>query len=124
MITGNEEMGWSDLQEQFDAVKSKGLPVDDWSAYPDISFIANVEGIEKEVIINIADAAEGKNGQSVQFIGYSDENGNFEYFGDDGPETRRIPAGANKPVYEISTGLVNNAGKPIRIIKGFKVEKK
>ena len=124
MITGNEEMGWSDLQDQFDAVKSKGLPVDDWSAYPDINFMTNVGGIEKEVIINIADAAEGKNGQSVQFIGYSDEYENFEYFGDDGPEIRRIPAGANKPVYEISTGLVNNAGKPIRIIKGFKVEKK
>ena len=120
MITGNDELGWDDLSEQFDAVKSKGKLVSDWdkataNGQGTISVKANVEGVETTFDVNLKDAEAGKDNQSVQFMGYSDESGNFEYNG----QTIKIQAGPNKPVYEINTGKVDNNKKPIFVIKGF-----
>ena len=120
MITGNDELGWNDLSEQFDAVKSKGKLVSDWNkatanGQGTISVKANVEGVETTFDVNLKDAEAGKNNQSVQFMGYSDESGNFEYNG----QTIKIQAGPNKPVYEINTGKLDNNKKPIFVIKGF-----
>ena len=123
MITGNEEMGWSDLSEQFDAVKSKGKLVDDWTSYPDLSVVHNVEGVDTEFTINFADAASGKDGMGVQFLGYSDEDGKFMYQSISGPQEVIIKAGPNRPVYEINTGRVDNTGQPIYVVQGFAVQK-
>jgi len=123
MISGNEEMGWSDLSEQFDAVKSKGKLVDDWTSYPDLSVVHNVEGVDTKFTINFADAASRKDGMGVQFLGYSNEDGKFLYQSISGPQEVIIKAGPNRPVYEINTGRVDNAGQPIYVVQGFAVQK-
>ena len=134
MITGNEEFGWSDLSEQFDAVKSKGKLVSNWdkatrNGQGIINVTANVDGVEQTFDINLKDAeagkevSDGKGGMvkmSVQFIGYSDDSQKFEYVGKDGKkEIYTIQAGPNKPVYQINTGRLDNNGEPIYVIKGF-----
>jgi hypothetical protein len=120
MITGSEEFGWSDLSEQFDAVKSKGKLVSDWNlatanGQGTISVTANVQGVNTTFELNMKDAEAGKDNQSVQFLGYSDESQNFVYDG----KTYKIQAGPNKPVYEINTGKLDNNDQPIFVIKGF-----
>ena len=129
MITGSEEFGWSDLSEQFDAVKSKGKLVSDWdkataNGQGTISVTANVQGVDETFEIDMKDAeagkevSDGKGGtvkMGVQFVGYSDESNNFVYEG----KTYKIQAGPNKPVYEINTGRLDNNDQPIYVIKGF-----
>ena len=120
MITGNEDYGWSDLSEQFESVRSKGKLVSDWNqatanGQGTISVTANVQGVNTTFELNMKDAEAKKDGQSVQFLGYSDESGNFEY----GGQTYKIQVGPNKPVYEINTGKLDNNDQPIFVIKGF-----
>ena len=120
MITGNEDYGWSDLSEQFESVRSKGKLVCDWNqatanGQGTISVTANVQGVNTTFELNMKDAEAKKDGQSVQFLGYSDESGNFEY----GGQTYKIQVGPNKPVYEINTGKLDNNDQPIFVIKGF-----
>ena len=122
MITGNEEMGWSDLQEQFDSVKSKSSLVSDWGGVNKISSGAiNIKGETQSIDINM-EAAEidGR----VEFLGYSDQDGNFTYNTNSGPQTTKIQAGPNVPVYRIDTDTVDGNGFINFIIKGFKVRKK
>ena len=121
MITGNEEMGWSDLQEQFDAVKSKSALVSDWGEMNKLdSGPINIKGESQSILINMEDAeADGR----VEFLGYSDQDRNFTYNTESGPETAVIRAGPNVPVYRINTDTVDNNGKPNYVIKGFKVKK-
>ena len=59
----------------------------------------------------------------VEFLGYSDQDRNFTYNTESGPETAVIRAGPNVPVYRINTDTVDNNGKPNYVIKGFKVKK-
>ena len=120
MISGNDEFGWDDLRDQFEAVKSKGKLVSDWNkatanGQGTISVKANVQGVDTTFDVNLKDAEAGKYNQSVEFMGYSDESGNFEYNG----QTIKIQAGPNKPVYEINTGKLDNNNQPIFVIKGF-----
>ena len=119
MVTGLEKYGWSDLSEQFDAVKSKGKLVSDWGKFDNISVKANVEGVDETFSVNIQEAdANGR----IRFLGYSDENGQFEYDSQSGPQDVKIGVGPNKPVYEINTGKLDNRGQPIFVVKGFNVQ--
>lgn len=119
MITGLEKYGWSDLSEQFDAVKSKGKLVSDWGKFENISVKANVEGVDQTFNVNIQEAdTDGR----IRFLGYSDENGQFTYDSKSGPQEVRIKVGPNKPVYEINTGKVDNKKEPIYIVKGFNTQ--
>ena len=115
-------MGWSDLQEQFDSVKSKSSLVSDWGGVNKISSGAiNIKGETQSIDINM-EAAEidGR----VEFLGYSDQDGNFTYNTNSGPQTTKIQAGPNVPVYRIDTDTVDGNGSINFIIKGFKVRKK
>ena len=119
MITGLDKYGWSDLGEQFDSVKSKGKLVSDWGKFENISVKTNVEGVDQTFTVNIQEAdTSGR----IRFLGYSNEDGQFTYDSQSGPQEVKIGVGPNKPVYEINTGKLDNRGQPIFVIKGFNVQ--
>ena len=119
MVTGLDKYGWSDLSEQFDAVKSKGKLVSDWGKFDNISVRRNVEGVDETFSVNIQEAeTDGR----IRFLGYSDEDGQFTYDSQSGPQDVKIGVGPNKPVYEINTGKLDNRGQPIFVVKGFNVQ--
>ena len=121
MITGNEERGWSDLSEQFDAVKSKAAAVTSWRNVDDLNIKTAVKdkGLT-EFTINLTEREE--NGK-VRLLGYSDADGRFTYNTDEGLQTFVIQAGPNVPVYEIDTGRLKPNDMPLYIVKGFRTEK-
>ena len=132
MISGNDEYGWNDLSDEFDAVKRKGKMVSDWdkatvNGQGTINVSANVDGKDITFDVNLKDIEAGNEiivdgkgrKMTIEFIGYSNDESKITYQGVQGSQEVFVQAGPNKPVYAINTGTLNANGLPNIVIKGF-----